>query len=326
MRIAFAEQHRCVRTLKQIIALKNIEPSVEIYCFFHKGLMLSDGVNIPAKFLPFDVNLIKKNKIDILIPSGEPYQYINKCLQTRIPTIASFHDLASAKGKHGLVDVEKKIINDSIISIATSYRMENYLKNNYDTKKVITIRGFLPHAWIPETKNHLNEKLKIVFVGSTGRKGYKNYDPLFRQIIKNGMELFVYGGNYNIKNKLYHAFGYIPLLSVLNDLKKYDIGIIPFNLRKVKHRQNIDFSFSNKLCDYIAGGLITMINFKGSHMSNFILENKIGFISENLIINKPLSTLINYKKNVDAMKHKHTAENEMKRLVEFIKKEGYWND
>jgi hypothetical protein len=168
----------------------------------------------------------------------------------------------------------------------------------------------------------------IVYDGAISSEGYrKNNFDLFKNIAQRKINIYIYGTYENINsvkdfilysnnNKYFHFFGNLNPQVLLQELTKYDFGIIP-NVCTKDNKLN-EMMMPNKLFDYLSAKLPVLI--KKSNMKNlesYVRKENIGLIYydiEDLIKKCKLN-----KGKIKICPSKYVMENNISKIENFYK-------
>ena len=205
---------------------------------------------------------------DLIHCHNEPDTLTVAALAGHAPVIHDTHDLISlrAGGDHQLSYFEG-IANRGAHGrlYTTPYQMEEARKLYGVNGNSLVFYNYcsgsdLPKQLLPK----LSEKdgqIHIVYEGGVGRSGHRDFGDLFIKLASRGIDIHIYPAVFSTEQA--HFFAQYPRIhynrpvspkNLIEEMSQYDVGIIPFNLKK-GNKRFLDSTIANKLFEYLAAGL-----------------------------------------------------------------------
>lgn len=203
-------------------------------------------------------------------------------------------------------------------------------KYNIDKKHSIVLHNYSLEKDI--SKNSLKKvsnnesNLNIVYEGAITSNGCRrNNFSLFKNIAQKKIDIYIYGIcedknlaeeliGYSKENKYFHYMGNCNPNELIQELTKYDYGIIP-NVCTNDNKLN-EIMMPNKLFDYLSAGLPVLINKSNlKSLENFITNENVGLVYQDL---DDLKTKVKSNKNkFEIWPYRYTMENNISIIESF---------
>ncbi|MCW4050128.1 MAG: glycosyltransferase [Candidatus Bathyarchaeota archaeon] len=354
-RILFIEPQPCIRALKLAYGLKWLwgkeislvfgyqdKTLTEFYGygdeFFDEFVLLSK--DNPEKSIS---ELVKNYKPDIIHSHNAPdfltLAALNSVEDT--PIIHDTHDaLTMRKTRYSLTDSEERVnqyaVEERIANEKSNGRIyitkgvQDYIRGQYsvDSGVEIIFNNYVPKDIIPQ---QLEKKLSssdgethIVYAGtiSSQIEGH-HYDlrGIFKEIADHHFHIHIYAAREDEvyerlaqERKYIHYHGHLDQRVLMKELTRYDYGWTGFN--DAKNKTHLDVCLPNKAFEYIACGL-PVLSYSHKTLTEFIEQNKVGFILDNFNLEDKLEESEAVRENVLQKRYSFTVENNIERLSKF---------
>lgn len=327
-KILFVQSIPDIRTNKiaQVLADRNIETDI-MYFAMHPGDVYK-GFKLPYKKIyriedvNQTINMVNESDYDVIFSCNEPDYLTALLLSTNKPVVHDCHDMMSLRGNitNEQIVIEYLANNNSAgnVYVTNNVRKIAEKKFSVSNKPVMTLdnyilRNQLPKRFLPKLSS-LDGEIHCVYEGGlTNVDGHhRNIQDIFMKLAENNIHVHYYAPFENdyykelgSKSKYLHCEGTKEPNELIEDMTKYDIGLVVLNVTE-RNRTFLDTTFPNKAWEYLAAGLPLLlsdltsfrdflnkynvgeiINFKGSIRkqvervkkvkisSNFLIENKL---------------------------------------------------
>jgi len=225
---------------------------------------------------------VQRLKPELIFCRGDWLKYYQLPMMYDIPYILIEQDVHSLRTKLKIrqLEIEREMIENAAGIIFTSEDHLSYLRDmqyEMDNVGVIHLRPLKQMlAWAAKPK--LPGDKNLVYAGGLvksggGNYGYRNYKSIFKDFVKAGWTVHIYGSKNQYstvrelaKNKGIMAHGWIPYEELLQEMSQYTAGLQAYAKEDVNDRQ---FNYTkycrpNKTWDYLAAGIPTIGLYAGN--------------------------------------------------------------
>lgn len=277
-KVLFVQKDTCIRTYKIACMLKNRGITVDL-AFLNSG----PDANFKNMQLPWDriipinnilefVDYVNKEDYDLVHQSNEPDILTNLLLHSNKKVVHDTHDLMSLRADITLDGIMCEFIANkySAGNIYTTTELKDYAANKFDilNKKIFVLENMIlenvkPKKYLDKLSKSDGE-IHCVYEGGvhTDTTSTRYYIDKFLKLAENKVHIHFYSGNVSIdmykelaaNNYYIHYEGNKSLELLIEDMTKYDVGLLDFNIteRNYKHLKSAS---PNKLYEYLLSGL-----------------------------------------------------------------------
>ncbi|QLA16084.1 glycosyltransferase family protein [Desulfolutivibrio sulfoxidireducens] len=168
--------------------------------------------------------------------------------------------------------------------------------------------------------------LHFVYEGGISLSRHRDFNSIFIEIAARGAHVHIYPARFNedlevffSRNPRIHYNRPVSPTRIMEEMTRFDIGIIPWNLEK-GNKRFLDSTIANKLFEYLAAGLPVATANIQSYVEYFA-ANPVGvtFDTVEQLFAQGLPELSRMAKEVDFSKQVYTFEGEIDRVEEFYR-------
>jgi len=266
---------------------------------------------------------------------SENYKYLDDDVYFENIKIGSYRELWDLSNDYDLIHCHNLFYFEGVANrgargrvYTTAYQMEEARRlYGIDVEKSLVFHNYtsadhLPKRFLPK----LSKKdgcVHVVYEGGIGRNLHRNFENLLIDIAAKGIHIHIYPGVYypeyaELFKKHVNVHYYQPISpkKIMEEMTKYDFGIIPWNITN-DNKRFLDSTIANKLFEYLAAGLPVVTSPVQSYVDYFA-KNKVGVTfsdAEDFVAKIPL--LKKYQQTIDFKNQIFTYENEINRLEKF---------
>ncbi len=335
LHILFFQQTPCIRNYKMAQALGGLGHKVTL-AYINKKLSeqypgLSDDVYHSC---------IRLNRLQDLWEAGGDYDLIHCHNEPDKPTVAALagdtpvihdtHDLVSLRNPDNeLVGFFEGVANRGARGrIYTTPYQKREAQILYDIQgPSLVFHNYasaqdLPATYHPKLSEQDGE-LHFVYEGGISMTRHRDFKETFVEIAARGAHLHIYPikrdedlAAFFKPNPRIHYYAPVSPKQIMEEMTRYDIGIIPWNLVS-GNKRFLDSTMANKLFEYLAAGLPVAASAVQSY-EEYFANNSVGvtFRTVSELFDK-LPDLKRMIREVDFSKQVYTFESEIHRVVAF---------
>lgn len=338
LNILFLQNTPCIRNYKMATALRSRGHRVSLGYTINRLSQRYPGLSDDT----YDENIhiasyrqlwdISKN-YDLIHSHNEPDDLTVAALAGDCPVIHDTHDLISlrANGDSGLVYFEGIANRGADGRIATTPFQEREINEMYGPGNPSLV--FYNYASQADLPKRFHSKLSardgeihFVYEGGLSESAHRDFREIFVEMAVRGVHVHIYPASWSEKlaaffgrHKRIHYYKPVSPKVLMEEMTRYDIGIIPWNLEK-GNKRFLDSTIANKLFEYLAAGLPVATSRLQSY-EDFFARTPVGvtFDSVQELVEVKVSRLMEMASNIDFSKHVYTFENEIQRVEEFYR-------
>lgn len=339
LNILFLQNSPCIRNYKYATALRKKGHNVTL-AYTERKLSeryknlddntYNDNIKIESYKKLWDIS----KGFDLIHSHNEPDLYTVAALGGDVPVIHDTHDLISLRDQTENLKYFEGLANRGAHGriYSTPYQRDE-AKELYGVKgDSLVYYNYASEEHLPkkfhEKLSSIDGKVHFVYEGgiyvNNGR--HRDFGDQFIELAEKGYCVHIYPDVYfpdvdkyfePYKNITYNHP--LPPHRLLEEMTRFDYGIIPWNLQKGNIRF-LSSTIANKLFEYMAAGLPVATAEITSYV-NYFKENPTGvtFKSVDELISK-LPVLEEIKRTVDFSKQVYTYESEIDKVINFYKK------
>lgn len=336
LNILFLQNTPCIRNYKMATALRSRGHRVSLGYTANRLSQRYPGLSDDT----YDENIhitsyrqlwdISKN-YDLIHSHNEPDDLTVAALAGDCPVIHDTHDLISlrANGDSGLAYFEGIANRGADGRIATTPFQEREINEMYGPGNPSLV--FYNYASQADLPKRFHSKLSardgethFVYEGGLSETAHRDFRDIFVEMAVRGVHVHIYPASWSEKlavffgrHKRIHYYKPVSPKVLMEEMTRYDIGIIPWNLEK-GNKRFLDSTIANKLFEYLAAGLPVATSCLQSY-EDFFARTPVGvtFDSVQELVEVKVSRLMDMASNIDFSKHVYTFENEIHRVEEF---------
>lgn len=313
MRVLFLRPQPAIRSLKYVLAFRNVNAEIEAYhAYTAKTLtqLYGCGDEYFKKFVRLDSRslgeelkrLVEDFSVQLIHSQNAPDTLTRVAIEAidEVPIIHENQDTISLRRTpytpEGNLDeelVDERIANQMCDArIHVSHGLLEYIRNKYGPKNEIVFHNYVSRSLLPHSyKRKLSEtdgKIHIVYEGTLSSFPGDHYDlkETFNDLVKHGYHVHIYDSHHNQDyDRLaemrcgIHYHGHKDPRELLYEMTQYDYGWAGFNI--AKNREHIDVALPNKLFEYLASGL-PVLSFPHKAQKEFLEAERLGLVFEDL--------------------------------------------
>lgn len=294
--ILFVQETACIRTHKIATVMKEMgysvyllyqqNPPIDGYSGFYK---VYDKI---WSFTSIDgmISFISNSEFDIIHCSNEPDLLVNIAKLTSKPIVADTHDLLSIQGTRSVSEMYLEYCANmncdgniypsrGVMEIAEQkYNNPNrlgYVLENYILDEIYT----QPDA---EKLSDRDGELHCVYEGgiSEDKLDPKYFEDMWLMIANAGVHVHFYSSNVEyckkieLKSDYLHYEGNVGSDRIIEEMQKYDCGLMLYNIADPRRRVDLETCSPNKMYEYLNSKIPLIGNVK-AHIG-FMKEYKVG--------------------------------------------------
>lgn len=296
-KILFVQVSQCIRTYKIALVLKNKGIQVDIAYLDKHPELTYKNLNLPytniikIKDLDDFIHFLNESDYDIIHSSNEPDYLTNILIKSNKPVVHDSHDMMSLRGDISNSDIIHEYMANkySAGNIYVDYPIKNYAvdKFNIKDKPILVLNNFTLEEQQPKKYfNKLSEEdgaIHCVYEGGlvSDKNSHRFLEEKFLKLANNNIHVHFYTVNeseyyeeLNNKHKYIHWEGVCPPNKLVEDMTKYDVGLVILNIT-FRNRMFLSTTFPNKVFEYLNSSLPIAVD-DLSILSKFVNETKTG--------------------------------------------------
>ena len=333
LNILYVQNSPCIRNYKQALAMRGRGHKVTLGFTDNSLSQQYLGMNDEATY--DDMIRILSHKhlweisqgYDIVHCHNEPDELTVAALVGQCPIIHDTHDLISLRD-----------INDPAVKswegiaqrgadgrlYTTPYQL-NEAENMYAPESPSAVlynyvsKGDLPSVYHGKLSQE-DGNIHIVYEGGLGQN-HRDFNEIFFEIASYGAHLHIFPSRYNSKaaeifaesSNIHYNYPKSPK-EIMEEMTKFDIGIIPWNLEK-GNKRFLDSTVANKLFEYLASGLPVAASNIRSY-NDYFSKNQVGCVFDSVkeLMTEKLPLLLEMTKTIDFSEQVYTVEDNIERV------------
>lgn len=350
MRVLFLRPQPAIRSLKYVLAFKNVDAGIKPYHgYTAKTLteLYGYGDEHFEKFVRLDSGrlreelrrLVKRFSIELIHSQNAPDTLTRAAVEAidEVPIIHENQDTISLRQTPYTPegDLEEQLVDEKIANqmcdarIHVSHGLLDYIRVKYGPKEEIVFYNYISKSLVPcSFKRKLSERdggVHIAYEGTLSSFPGDHYDlkDIFKDLARHGYHIHVYDSHNNRDydqlaetHDSIHYHGHADPRELLCEMTQYDYGWAGFNA--AKNQEHLDVALPNKLFEYLAAGL-PVLSFPHKTQKEFIEANEVGLVFEDIDefddkVKEPL-TLERIRNNVLQKRYAFTMEANIGRIL-----------
>lgn len=338
LNILFLQNSPCIRNYKMATALRakghrvSLGYTIKLLSQRYPGLSddtYDENICIRSYRQLWDMS---KN-FDLIHSHNEPDELTVAALAGDCPVIHDTHDLISLRANNdpGLAYFEGIANRGAHGRIATTPFQEREIMNMYGPKNPGLVfynyasQADLPRIFHPKLSAR-DGQVHFVYEGGLSESAHRDFRDIFVEMAVRGMHVHIYPASWSDKLAAFFSrhkrIRYNKPVSpkvLMEEMTRYDIGIIPWNLEK-GNKRFLDSTIANKLFEYLAAGLPVATSRLQSY-EDFFERTPVGvtFDSVQELVETHVPRLLEMAKTIDFSRHVYTFESEIQRVEEFYR-------
>lgn len=338
LNILFLQNSPCIRNYKMATALRTKGHRVTLG-YTQKRLSqrysgLSDdtydeNIHITSYRQLWDIS----GNYDLIHSHNEPDELTVAALAGDCPVIHDTHDLISLRANNdpGLAYFEGIANRGAHGRIATTPFQQREVENMYGPNNPGLVfynyasQADLPQKFHPKLSKR-DGQVHFVYEGGLSEKTHRDFRDIFVEMAVRGLHVHIYPAAWSDKlaaffsrhGRIHYNKPVSPKV-LMEEMTRYDIGIIPWNLEK-GNKRFLDSTIANKLFEYLAAGLPVATSRLQSY-EDFFEHTPVGvtFDSVQELVDTHVHRLLEMAKTIDFTNHVYTFENEIQRVEVFYR-------
>lgn len=338
LRVLFVQNTPCIRNYKMAQALRSLGHDVTL-AYTTKSLSekypgLSDTVYTQSLKFSGNRDLWTLSKhFDLVHCHNEPDMLTVAALAGDAPVIHDTHDLISLREEDNpntrfFEGIANRGAHGRIYT--TPYQMEEAAALYDVAGPSLVFYNYASASDLPQTfhpkLSASDGELHFVYEGSISKKRHRDFNKIFVEIAARGAHVHIYPAKWDDdldvffkRNPRLHYYPPVSPKQIMEEMTRYDVGIIPWNLES-GNRRFLDSTIANKLFEYLAAGMPVAASAIKSYC-NYFASNPVGVTFETVDeLFEKLPDLQQMIATVDFSKHVYTFEGQIQQIETFYRR------
>jgi len=333
LNILFVQDFPCIRNYKMATALRSCGHRVTLAYMSAPLSRVYEGLSDDTYDACIQLSSCRhlwdlSAEFDIVHCHNEPDHLTVAALAGSAPVVHDTHDLISlrASGDKRLAFFEGIANRGSDGRIYCTEGLQEEANELYGVEgPSIVFRNYALKADLPRTARDklsaTDGKTHVVYEGSIGGGGHRDFVDLFADMSRYGVHIHVYPtlfdeGLARVLREFETIHYHRPKSPkvIIEEMTQYDVGIIPFNVQK-GNKRFLDTSIANKFYEYLAAGLPILASSLHSY-GQLLDEYPVGdtFLTADEAVSK-LAKLTQIARTTDLTRYVKTYEDEIGAVV-----------
>lgn len=276
-KVLFVQRTPCIRTYKIACMLDDEGIMVDLAFqvgspeYVYAGMRMPWKRLIPIYNLEEFVDFVNASDYDVIHHSNEPDSLADLLLHSNKKVVHDVHDMMSFRSNISMAETVQEFItnrySDGVLYVSEAVREEACRMFHNEHKKTFvlenTIYGKNTIEKSYEKLSSKDGKIHCVYEGGVSAETWHHryYEEIFPKLAEAGAEVHFYTSQddkycrkLESMHEGIHYEGHCKYNELINELTKYDVGLVAFNITERNYKQ-LHSSSPNKLYDYLLAGI-----------------------------------------------------------------------